>query len=161
MQWLVAQTKHRQEGRAVQHLEQQNFRVYCPKIPKYGRLGETIGQRVMFPGYCFVEDHGVTITSIKSTPGVISLIKFGHEAKPAILSYSELEVIRAAESIHRKKDLGIKAGDTISVIDGPFKGFRGMYSKRSKDRIEALLVLLGQQQRIQFRSNQIVATHID
>ena len=161
MHWLVAQTKHRQEGRAVQRLEQQGFRVYCPKIPKYGRLGETIGQQVLFPGYCFVEDHGMTITSIRSTPGVIGLIVFGHEGKPAKLSDSELEAIRAAEAFHRKKVLGIKHGDTISVIDGLFTGFRGFYSKRSKNRVEVLLVLLGQQQRIKVRPNQIIADHID
>ena len=161
MDWLVAQTKHRQETRAVQRLEQQGFTVYCPKIPKYGRLRETIGQQVLFPGYCFVEDQGMTITSIKSTPGVIGLIVFGHEGKPAKLSDSELEAIRAAESFHRRKVSGIKPGDTISVIDGPFTGFKGLYSKRSKDRVEVLLVLLGQQQRIRFRPNQIIASHID
>ncbi len=157
MHWLVAQTKHRQEGRAVQRLEQQGFRVYCPKISKYGRLGETIGKQVLFPGYCFVEDSGMAVTSIKSTPGVIGLIVFGHEGKPAKLSDSELEAIRAAEAFHRKKVFSIKPGDTISVIDGPFTGFKGLYSKRSKDRVEVLLVLLGQQQRIQVRSNQIRA----
>ena len=161
MHWLVAQTKHRQEGRAAQHLDEQGFRVYCPKIPKYGRLGETIGQQVLFPGYCFVEDSGMAVTSIKSTPGVIGLIVFGHEGKAAKLSDSELEAIRAAEAFHRKKVLGIKPGDTISVIDGPFTGFKGLYSKRSKDRVEVLLVLLGQQQRIQIRSNQIRADHVD
>lgn len=161
MHWLVAQTKHRQEGRAVQRLEQQGFRVYCPKIPKYGRLGETIGQQVLFPGYCFVEDHGATITSIKSTPGVIGLIVFGHEGKPAKLNDSELKSIRAAEAFHRNKVLDIKAGDTISVIDGLFTGFKGLYSKRSKDRVEVLLVLLGQQQRIQVRSNQIRVDNVD
>jgi transcriptional antiterminator RfaH len=161
MHWLVAQTKHRQEGRAVQRLEQQGFRVYCPKIPKYGRLGEAVGNQVLFPGYCFVEDHGMSIISIKSTPGVIGLIVFGHEGKPAKLSDSELEAIRAAEAFHREKVLGIKHGDTISVIDGPFKGFKGLYSKRSKDRVEVLLVLLGQEQRIQIRSNQIRADHVD
>ncbi len=91
----------------------------------------------------------------------IGLIVFGHEGKPAKLSDSEIEEIRAAEAFHRKKVLGIKAGDTISVIDGPFKGFEGLYSKRSKDRVEVLLVLLGQQQRIQVRLNQIRADHVD
>ena len=92
---------------------------------------------------------------------MIGLIVFGHEGKPAKLSDSELEAIRAAEAFHRKKASGIKAGDTISVVDGPFRGLKGLYSKRSKDRVEVLLVLLGQQQRIQIRSNQIRADHVD
>jgi transcriptional antiterminator RfaH len=158
---LVAQTKHRQEGRAVLRLEQQGFRVYCPKIPTFGRLGEVVGEQVLFPGYCFVEDHGMSIASIRSTPGVIGLIVFGHEGKPAKLSNSELDTIRAAEVFHQKKIFNIKPGDTISVTDGPFTGFKGLYSKRSKDRVEVLLVLLGQQQRIQIRSNQIRADHVD
>ena len=47
-----------------------------------------------------------------------------------------------------RKYRALKPGGAVSLIEGPFKGFKGLYSKRSKDRVEVLLTLLGQQQRI-------------
>ena len=35
MDWFVVRTKARQELRAIHHLEEQGFKVYCPQIPKY------------------------------------------------------------------------------------------------------------------------------
>ena len=55
MNWFVVQTKARQERRAVQHLEQQNFNVYFPQLPKTDSLGRHTGQQAMFSGYCFIE----------------------------------------------------------------------------------------------------------
>ena len=51
----------------------------------------------------------------------------------------------------------LKPGGAVSLIEGPFKGFKGLYSKRSKDRVEVLLTLLGQQQRILVPSHQVIA----
>ena len=53
MDWFVVRTKARQELRAIHHLEEQGFKVYCPQIPKYNGLKEVVGRQVLFPGYCF------------------------------------------------------------------------------------------------------------
>ena len=58
--------------------------------------------------------------------------------------------------IARKYRLSSLAG-LSGLIEGPFKGFKGLYSKRSKDRVEVLLTLLGQQQRILVPSHQVIA----
>ena len=43
MEWFVVRTKARQELRAIHHLEEQGFNVYCPQIPKYNGLKEVVG----------------------------------------------------------------------------------------------------------------------
>ena len=45
--WFVVRTKARQEGRAISHLQEQGFKVYCPLIPKYDALKEEAGRQVL------------------------------------------------------------------------------------------------------------------
>jgi len=157
MLWFVVRTKARQELRALHHLEEQGFKVYCPQIPKYNGLKEVVGRQVLFPGYCFVQSGALSIASIRSTPGVIGLVFFGLEGKPATLVPAALEAIHDVEVVYHEKASGLKPGGAVSLIDGPFKGFKGLYSKRSRDRVEVLLTLLGQQQRILVPSSQVIA----
>ena len=157
MDWFVVRTKARQELRAIHHLEEQGFNVHCPQIPKYNRLKEVVGKQVLFPGYCFVQSGELSIASIRSTPGVIGLVSFSSQGTPATLVPAALEAIHGVEAFYSEKVSGLKPGGAVRLIEGPFKGFKGLYSKRSKDRVEVLLTLLGQQQRILVPSSQVIA----
>ena len=88
---------------------------------------------------------------------MIGLVSFGLVGKPATLALAALEAIYKVEAFHSEKVSGLKPGGAVSLIEGPFKGFKGLYSKRSKDRVEVLLTLLGQQQRILVPSHQVTA----
>ena len=155
MNWLVVRTKARQELRAIHHLEEQGFKIYCPQIPKYNGLKEVVGRQVLFPGYCFAQSGELSVASIRSTPGVVNLVSFGLEGKPATLAHAALEAIHVVEAFHCDKASGLKPGGAVSLIEGPFKGLKGLYSKRSKDRVEVLLTLLGRQQRILVPLHQV------
>ena len=157
MDWFVVRTKARQELRASHRLEEQGFTVFCPQIPKYNGLREMVGRQVLFPGYCFVQSGELSVASIRSTPVVIGLVSFSLEGKPATIDPAALEAIHVAEAFHWEKVSSLKPGGAISLVEGPFKGFKGFYSKRSKDRVEVLLILLGQQQRLLVPSSQVIA----
>ena len=157
MGWFVVRTKARQELRAIHHLEEQGFKVYCPQIPKYNGLKEVVGRQVLFPGYCFAQSGELSIASIRSTPGVIGLVSFGLQGTPATVTPAVLEAIHVVETFHCEKVSSLKVGGAVRLIGGPFKGFKGLYSKRSKDRVEVLLTLLGQQQRVLVPSSQVSA----
>ena len=157
MDWFVVRTKARQELRAIHHLEEQGFNVYCPQIPKYNGLKEVVGKQFLFPGYCFVQSGELSIASIRSTPGVIGLVSFSSQGTPATLVPAALEAIHGVEAFYSEKVSGLKPGRAVRLIEGLFKGFKGLYSKRSKDRVEVLLTLLGQQQRILVPSSQVIA----
>ena len=157
MDWFVVRTKTRQELRAMHHLEEQGFKVYCPQIPKYNKLKEVVGRQVLFPGYCFVQAGELSIASIRSTPGVIGLVSFSSQGTPATLVPAALEAIYKVEASHCEKVSSLQPGGAVRLIEGPFKGFKGLYSKRSKDRVEVLLTLLGQQQSILVPSQEVIA----
>ena len=156
MNWFVVRTKARQEGRAINHLQEQGFKVYCPLIPKYDALKEESGSQVLFPGYCFVESGEQSVSSIRSTPGVIAFVSFGPGGKPALVSADVLAEIRRVEAFYGEESPGLQPGDVVSLTGGPFKGFQGLYSKRSKDRVEVLLIVLGRQQRVSVLSSHVI-----
>ncbi len=156
MDWFVVRTKARQESRAMNHLQEQGFKVYCPQIPKDDVLKEVVGKQALFPGYCFVESGGRSFSCIRSTPGVIALVAFGLEGKPALVNAGVLDEIRSLEAFYGEKSPGLQSGDVVSPTGGPFKGRQGIYSKRSKDRVEVLLIVLGRQQRVLVSSSQVI-----
>ena len=160
MDWFVVRTKARQEGRAINHLREQGFKVYCPLIPKYDALKEEAGSQVLFPGYCFVESSEHSVSSIRSTPGVIAFVSFGSGGKPALVSADVLAEIRRVEAFYGEKSPGLQPGDVVSLTGGPFKGFQGLYSKRSKDRVEVLLILLGRQQRVLVPASHVIGEEV-
>ena len=85
------------------------------------------------------------------------LVSFGPEDAPASLGPAALDAIHVVEAFHCEKVSGLKPGGAVRLIEGPFKGFKGLYSKRSKDRVEVLLTQLGQQHSILVLSSQIIA----
>ena len=156
MDWLVVRTKARQEGRAMNHLQEQGFEVYCPQIPKYDVLKKVAGKQVLFPGYCFVASGERSVSSIRSTLGVIALVAFGLQGKPALVSAGVLDEIRRVETFYGEKSAGLQSGDVVSITGGSFKGLQGLYSKKSKDRVEVLLIVLGRQQRVLVPSSHVI-----
>ena len=161
MNWLVVRTKARQEQRAIRHLEEQDFATYCPEIPRYNGIKEVVGKQILFPGYCFVRFVDRSVSSIRSTPGVLDLISFGGNGRLSLLGEAEVQDIRAVEAFHNQKSSGLQSGDLVSLIKGPFKGLQGLYSKKSQERVEVLLVLLGRQQRVLVPSNHVLQAEAD
>ena len=80
----------------------------------------------------------------------------GAEGKPALVSAGVLYEIRQVETFYGEKSPGLQSGDVVSLTGGPFKGFQGLYSKRSKDRVEVLLIVLGRQQRVLVPSSHVI-----
>ena len=161
MNWLVVRTKARQEQRAIRHLEEQDFKTYCPEIPKHNGVKEVVGKQILFPGYCFVQFVDRSVSSIRSTPGVLDVISFVGNGRLSLLGEAEVQDIRAVEAFHNQKLPGLQSGDLVSLIKGPFKGLQGLYSKKSQERVEVLLMLLGHQQRVLVPYNHVLQVETD
>lgn len=157
MAWLVVVTKPRQEAKAAAHLVEQSFEVYLPQTPKRDPLGRVVGEEPLFPGYCFCGVvKGQSIAGIRSTPGVLAPVRFGQQI--AYLSAPAIARVQAAEAALRLSASArqLKPGDRVAIIEGPLAGLEGLASRVKADRIEVLMVLMGQPQRIKFASKQIV-----
>ncbi len=154
--WSVVMTKPRQEDYAAARLAEQTFSTYLPLVAKLDKLGKPISTKPMFPGYCFcVFQSEQSMAPVRSTPGVISLVRFGHEI--AVIQPDVIERLRKVEAILQANaaDVGLKPGDPVKVVQGPFAGFEGLLWRVSAKRIDVLMTIMGQAQRVRFTPDDL------
>jgi transcriptional antiterminator RfaH len=103
----------------------------------------------LFPGYCFVAIELQWHTA-RWCVGVLGLIMDG--ATPTRVPDNVIAEIRARERgglIELPPQLGLRAGDAVRILAGPFQGQLALYAGvKPRERVEVLLALLGAQQRV-------------
>ncbi|PHN33293.1 transcription/translation regulatory transformer protein RfaH [Pseudomonas sp. ICMP 561] len=84
--WYLIQTKPRQEARAEEHLQRQNFECYRPFKPgdTKKRSARPMNQEELFPGYLFIRMDQIHDNwyPIRSTRGVARIVTFGGHPVP-------------------------------------------------------------------------------
>ena len=99
-------------------------------------------------------------STINSTIGVITLIKFG--ALPTPVPSELIDEIRTREDaegmISLSKNLKLKSGDEVNIVAGAFSEHSGVFECQSDDeRIIILLNLMGRDVRVRLPSAAIRA----
>lgn len=143
MSWYVIRTKSRQEARAVSNLENQNFQVYCPWLIRKN------GQReALFTGYLFVqvETFDRSYNSLRSTRGVLSVLKFGEHW--STVDDELIEYLKSNERDHRGVPL-FRPQQEVIFQDGPFKGIEAVYlCANGEERAMVLITVLNRRQKM-------------
>ncbi len=107
--------------------------------------------RKMFPGYVLIQmimsDEAWYV--VRNTPGVTGFIgSSGKGAKPIPLSPEEVKKF-IGDGVENVKPINtdVEVGDSISIIDGPFKGMFGKVESQDKDneKLTVLIDLFGQE----------------
>ena len=141
MPWYVLKTKPRQEQRAIDHLQNQAFTVYCPwMVRRDGR------REALFTGYLFIqlEQMAESFTRIRSTRGVQAFVKYGEWWATAEATL--IEYLKFKENSYRDVPLFRQDQDVV-FKDGPFKGIEAVYLCSNGDqRAMVLLTVLNRRQ---------------
>ena len=160
--WYVCQSKPRQEAKAVARLAEQGYEVYLPMLPRWERKkGAWIKrEQVMFPRYCLVRcgSPQQSIAPIRSTPGVLGLVRFGNEV--ATLGASVVVAIRELAERNgeqAEKSAPFEIGAQVAVVDGPLKGLSGLVSAIAEERVAVMLTLLGREKQILIPADHLIA----
>ena len=160
--WYVVNTYSGHESKVKENLEMRResmgmenniFRIVIPETKeveiKDGVKKEKI--KKMFPGYVLIEMvmSDEAWYAVRNTPGVTGFIgSSGKGAKPIPLSPQEVDKILVNEGIARvdiNEDLN--EGDTVSIVDGPFKGMFGKIQTIDieNEKLTVLIDLFGQE----------------
>lgn len=107
--------------------------------------------KLMFPGYILVEmvmsDEAWYI--VRNTPGVTGFIgSSGKGAKPTPLLPQEIDRILVNMGLSRVNvEDDLKVGDSVSIVDGPFKGMVGKVDNidTENNRLNIIIDLFGQE----------------
>jgi transcriptional antiterminator RfaH len=161
--WLLLQVKPRQEKRALENLVRQQAECYCPliQVEKLIRGKRIHVEEALFPGYFFInfdpQESNLTFTAIRSSRGVSKIVKFGEE--PAKVPESLILQIKDCEKVN-SQPLNApnvpQKGDTVIILEGPFKGLQAVYSQTDgQQRSIVLISLLHQQAPTSLANTQI------
>ena len=134
-------------------MENNIFRVIIPERTeieiKDGVKKEKV--RKMFPGYVLIEmimsDEAWYV--VRNTPGVTGFIgSSGKGAKPIPLTDPEVKkFIGDGYDDVKPINTDVEVGDSVSIIDGPFKGMFGKVESQDKEneKLTVLIDLFGQE----------------
>ena len=134
-------------------IQESIFRVIVPEqtVVEYKDGVKKERVKKMFPGYVLVEmimsDEVWFI--VRNTQGVTGFIgSSGKGAKPIPLSPEEVKkFIGDGEEEAKPINTDVTVGDTVSIIDGPFKGMYGKIESEDKEneKLTVLIDLFGQE----------------
>jgi transcriptional antiterminator RfaH len=147
--WYVVHTKPRQEGRALENLQNQGFTCFLPtmQVQKLRNQRVQVVTEPMFSRYLFIQldDQTQNWGPIRSTLGVSKLVSFGPQ--PAKVPPGFVAFLKEAppETLERM----FAPGDTVKVAAGPLQGLEGKFlAHDGETRAFVLIELLGQPQKI-------------
>ena len=96
--------------------------------------------KTLFPGYIYIEANlsGELPHVVKSIPGVIGFLSGVKGGDPMPLSKKEVNrILGKIDELAMNDDnivIPYNVGDSVTVTDGPFKGFEGTIEEVNKDR---------------------------
>ena len=153
--WYLIKTKPRQEKKAIQNLENQGYRSFCPTVKLNNKFV------FLFPGYLFIQlnDKKQDFSPIKSTKGVLCFVRFG--LNYAKVPTSVIEFIKANQNVTANKLTKLnqfESGDKVQISDGPFENYIAIFKcYRSDERVILLMNLLGRQQSLCMKKESVIA----
>lgn len=170
--WYVVNTYSGHESKVKENLmmrtesmgmENNIFRVIVPET-KEVEIKDGVKKektKKMFPGYVLVEmvmsDEAWYV--VRNTPGVTGFIgSSGKGAKPTPLLPQEIDKILANEGLSRiDVETDLKDGDSVNIIDGPFKGMYGKVQTidLENQKLNVLIDLFGQETPVEVEIVQI------
>jgi transcriptional antiterminator RfaH len=151
--WYLIQCKPRQEARALENLERQEFECFRPtrRVEKVltGRRREVV--EPLFPSYLFIHLDSVhdNWLPVCSTRGVNRIVRFNEH--PAPVADALIENIRHRMDAAPVKESYLKPGERVVITDGPFANVEALFVADDGDeRVMLLLNILCREQALSF-----------
>lgn len=148
--WYLIQTKPRQEARAEEHLQRQQFECYRPLkagAPKK-RNPRAVSEEELFPGYLFIRMDQVHDNwyPIRSTRGVARIVTFG--AHPVPVQDELIEQIRQ-RLLSPAPRPEFQQGEHVLIKSGSFCDIEAIFlTADGEERAVILLNLLQREQKV-------------
>lgn len=170
--WYVVHTYSGYENKVKANLEKRVetmgmqdkiFRVIVPEQEESEvKNGKTkVVKKKVFPGYVLVE---LIMTDdswyvVRNTPGVTGFVgSSGAGSKPTPLLPEEVESLLKQMGIDDKAiDIDLEVGETVQVIEGPFKDYSGKIEEidRDKGKVKVLVNMFGRETPVELDFSQI------
>ena len=133
-EWFALTVRHQHEKQIAQALRQKGLKELLPLYRCRRRWSDRTKELELplFPSYVFCCFPFEERLAVLTTPGVYSIVGFG--GRPTPVSSQEIVNIQAilASGLQAEPWPHLKAGDIVSIDDGPLRGVQGVLVQ-SKD----------------------------
>ena len=141
----VVYTKARNEKKTALILEKSGIDVYCPivkEVRQWSDRKKTV-EVPLFSSYLFVHLAPKERELVYAAPGVVRYLFWLN--RPAIVKDQEIETLKSwlSGEVLAAKVQTLKAGDCLSISQGPFKGKDGVIQNINANRVQLVLKELG------------------
>jgi transcription antitermination factor NusG len=148
--WYAFQVRPRHEKSVSSLLRFKCFNEFLPLLKTRTRWADRIAtvERPLFPGYIFCEVERHSVSSIRSTPGVLDVVRAGSSPLPARRDEVEslLRAVRNDLPIEPCNLEGLCGGEWLRIAAGPLSGLCGTLVKvRGEQRLLISIELLHRQ----------------
>ncbi len=168
-QWYVIHTYSGYEDKVKENLKQRIETMHMAEkifdviVPKENQIEikngkRKIVERRIFPGYVLVQ-MDVTEDSwfvVRNTPNVTGFV--GSGTTPTAISEDEVRHIQKRMGVEEPKfKVDFVLGESVNIIDGPFKGFDGLVNEidENKGKIKVLVNMFGRETPVELDSLQV------
>jgi len=141
-------------------MEDKIFNVLVPKEKKIKVLKSKrkIIEEKIYPGYILVE---MIVTDdswyvVRNTPNVTGFVGAG--ITPIPVSNEEIEILKKRMGVKEPEyKMDLRPGDSIKILDGPFKDFDGKVSEvdEKRGKVRVLISMFGRDTPVEIDSLQI------
>lgn len=168
-QWYAIHTYSGYEDKVADEIRQRinavdmADKIFDVMVPKEKQIQIKNGKRKVieakiFQGYCLVEMKLTDETwyIVRNTPGVTGFVGSGTEPTP--VSESEISKIKKRMGVEDPKhNIDFKAGEVVSITDGPFKGFDGSVSEidTAKGKLKVMVSMFGRDTPVELDALQV------
>jgi len=141
-------------------MEDKIFNVLVPKEKKI-KIKDSkrkVTEEKIYPGYVLVE---MIVTDdswyvVRNTPNVTGFVGVG--TTPVPISVQEIDTLKKRMGVEAPQyKIEVKAGDSVKIVDGPFKDFDGKVSEVDLERgkVKVLVNMFGRDTPVELDSLQI------
>ena len=167
--WYVIHTYSGYEDAVAKNLKQRieslgmEDKIFSVIVPKEKKIKIKSGKRKIieekiYPGYVLVE---MVVTDdswyvVRNTPNVTGFVGAG--TTPIPVSLREIETLKKRIGVETPQfKIDVQVGDTVKIIDGPFKDFDGKVSEIDEERgkVKVLVNMFGRDTPVELDSLQI------
>ncbi len=168
--WYAAHTYAGYEDAVARYLRQRvdslgmNDKIFRIVVPKEKKIKVRDGKRMtveekIYPGYVLVEMimEPDSWYVVRNTPRVTGFVG-PDPTNPIPLSYGEIEALMARMSEEEPKfKFDISVGETVRIIDGPFKDYDGKIAEidSEKGKIKVMVPVFGRDTAVELDSLQV------
>lgn len=156
--WYLIQCRPKQEQRAQEHLQNQGFESFLPRLQaeriKKGKRQHC--DEPLFPGYLFIrlDPQTQNWSTIRSTRGVRQLVQFG--GHPAEVPQDIITELQQQQQKQTEPAPALQAGQKLRITQGPFAQLQAIFENYDgEERVIVLLELLHKQHRLKLNLSDI------